>query len=143
MASVLKKRHLANRRVNIRRTHPNLYFSIMVLAFGEVALGINFFIFTPTFDPYGIPKEAVGVVFLALGLSQLIFLNVFRNLKMVRIMLAVSISFMFFWGIGNTEQFFNGKASLQLPIMFFVVSVLQIPLLIEAPVNPMTEKKKQ
>lgn len=129
------------RRVNIHESHPNLYFSIMTLGLMSIVLAINFWFSQPAFTPYGIHKNVVGVIFSVLGASQLVFLNVFRNLRMVRMTLAASISFMFFWGISNTQQFFNGNASLQLPILYIALSVLQIPLLIESPVNPMTRKK--
>ena len=113
----------------------------MTLGFMGIALAFNFWFARPTFNPYGLPKEYVGVVFFLLGSSQLLFLNVFRDLRAVRLALAVSISFMFFWGASNSLQFFAGKSSLQLPILYVAISILQIPLLVEAPVNPMTEKK--
>jgi hypothetical protein len=113
----------------------------MVLGFMGLSLAVNFWFSKPTFNPYGWPKELIGTIFFVLGASQIVFLNVFRDLRMVRIALAVSISFMFFWGASNAQQFFAGKASLQLPILFITVSLLQIPLLLESPVNPMTEKK--
>lgn len=129
-----------HRRVNIRKTHPSLYHSIMTLGVGYIALALNFWGSNPTFNPYGIPKNWVGVVFAALGVSHLVFLNLLRDLRAVRITLAISVAAMLFWGASNAEQFFAGKASLQLPIMYFILAVLQIPLLVEAPVNPMTEK---
>jgi hypothetical protein len=128
-------------RVRIRKSHPALYRALMVLGFMGLSLAVNFWFSKPTFNPYGWPKELIGTIFFVLGASQIVFLNVFRDLRMVRIALAVSISFMFFWGASNAQQFFAGKASLQLPILFITVSLLQIPLLLESPVNPMTEKK--
>lgn len=128
-------------QVNVRKTHPGLYHSITTLAVMNVALAVNFWFSNPTFNPYGISKNIIGVVFCLLGVSQLIFLNVFRDLRMVRILLAASISFMFFWGLSNSQQFFNGKASLQLPILYLAISILQIPLLVEPPVNPMTQRE--
>lgn len=127
-------------RLNIRKRHPGLYHSIMTLGIMGVALAFNFWFSTPTFNPYDIPKDLIGVIWFLLGMSQLIFLNVFRNLRAVRIVLAISISFMFFWGASNAQQFFNGKASLQLPILYMTIAILQIPLLVESPINPMTER---
>lgn len=127
-------------RINIRKTHPGLYHSLMTLGFMGVALAANFWGSNPTFNPYNINKNWIGLVFFLLGISQLFFLNVFRDLKMVRIVLAASISFMCFWGLSNTQQFFAGNASLQLPILYLAISVLQIPLLVEAPINPMMER---
>lgn len=128
-------------RVNIRQTHPALYHSIMTLGAMSIALAVNFWTSNPAFNPYGFDKNLIGVAFFALGSSKMIFLNIFRDLRIVRVILALSISFHFFWGVSNTQQFFGGKASLQLPILYIAIAILQMPLLLEAPVNPMTEKK--
>lgn len=130
------KRH---NRVNIRRTHPGLYRSILTLSIMSVALAVNFWISNPTFNPYGIPKDLIGLVFFLLGWSQLIFL-LFRDLRKVRLVLAISLGFMFFWGVTNTQQFFAGNASLQLPILYITIAALHVPILIESPVNPMTRQ---
>jgi hypothetical protein len=113
----------------------------MTLGVMSIALAINFWTSNPTFNPYGFDKNVIGGVFFTLGFSKLVFLNVLRDLRLVRIILAASISFHFFWGASNAQQFFAGKASLQLPILYIALAVLQMPLLVEAPVNPMTEKK--
>jgi hypothetical protein len=129
-------------RVNIRKTHPALYHSIMTLSLMSVGLAANFWTSNPTFNPYGLSKDIVGLVFFVLGFSHLVFLNIFRDLRVVRIVLATSISWTCFWGASNTLQSFAGKASFQLPILYLALAILQVPLLIEAPVNPMTEKKQ-
>lgn len=113
----------------------------MTFALVEVALALNFWLGPPpTFKPYGISAALVGAVFLLLGGLQLVFLNVFRDLRLVRIVLAVSIGFTFFWGVANTQQGFAGNASFQLPIMYLGMCFAQYPWLVEAPVNPMTER---
>lgn len=132
----------AHSRVYIRKTHPGLYHSLMTLSIMYVALAVNFWTSNPTFNPYGIPKDFIGAVFAVLGASLLVFLNLFRNLRLVRLVLAVSVSVMFWWGVSNSQQSFAGKASFQLPILYIILSIMQIPLLIEAPVNPMTEKRQ-
>lgn len=130
------------KKIHIRNTHPALYRALMVLGFMGIALAVNFWFSNPTFNPYGIPKDIIGVIFFVLGSSQVVFLNLFRNLRMIRLNLAISISWMFFWAVSNSQQFFDGKASLQLPILYLTLSILQIPLLMESPINPMTEKKQ-
>lgn len=127
-------------RVKIRDTHPGLYHSMMTLSVMHVALAVNFWGSNPTFNPYGIPKNLIGVVFFVLGVSQFVFLNLFRDLRKVRLGLAVSLTFMFFWGLSNAQQFFAGKASLQLPILYVALAVLHIPLLVESPVNPYSRR---
>jgi len=107
----------------------------------SIALGVNFWISTPAFSPFGINKNLVGVVFFLLGTAKLVFLSVFRSLRMVRLGLAISIFVMTAWGLSNVQQFINGFTSLQLPILYLTLAALQYILLIESPVNPMTEKK--
>lgn len=128
-------------RVKIRYTHPALYRSIMTLSLLSVALAVNFWTSNPTFNPYDIPKDIIGAVFGVLGVSQFLFLNVFHDLRKVRLGLAISLVFMFFWGISNAQQSLAGNASFQLPILYVALAVLHVPLLVEAPVNPTTEKQ--
>jgi len=49
---------------------------------------------------------------------------------------------MLFWGASNAQQSLAGNASFQLPILYIALAVLQIPLLVEPPVNPMTKKEE-
>lgn len=127
-------------QVNLRKSHPTLYHSIVTLSLMRVALALNFWTSDPTFNPWGIPKNLVGLVFFMLGAWQLIFLHVWRDLRKIRLVLALSAGVMLGWGLVNTQQSFDGKASFQLPIMYVAVAALQLMLLLEAPVNPMTEK---
>lgn len=124
-------------RVKIRYTHPNLYRSIMTLSLMSLGLAVNFWTSNPTFNP--VPKDVVGVVFFLLGASQIVFLHL--NLRAVRIGMAISAFVMLFWGLTNTEQSFAGDASFQLPILYLALGVVQLFLLIESPVNPMTERE--
>lgn len=135
-------RRQRHRRVNVRKTHPTLYHAIMTLSIASVALAVNFWTTNPTFNPFGIPKNLVGCVFFLFGVTQIVFLNVFRDLRLVRISLACSIGWNFIWGLANTQQWFNGNASLQLPILYVALSIVRIPLILEPPVNPMTEKEQ-
>lgn len=129
------------RRVNIRRTHPDLYRRIMSIAVLQIALAFNYWWYTPTFNPYGISKNLIGVVFFVLGIFLFVFLNVRRNLNVIHATLALGAGFSLFWGIANTQQAFAGNASLALPILFvFSLCATQTWALIEAPVNPITER---
>lgn len=127
-------------RVHVRNTHPGLYRSIMALSLMSVGLAVNFWTSNPTFNPLGISKNLVGLIFFLLGGSQIIFLNL-RDLREVRIGMAVSAFVMFCWGAANTQQALDGRASFQLPVLYLALSVLQFLLLIEPPVNPMTKKE--
>lgn len=135
-----RKSRRAIKRVDIRKRHPNLYYLITVFCFMNIALGFNFFFTTPTFDPLHIPKWAIGTIFMAVGVSKLFFLNVSRNLKVLRALMAFCVALLFFWGLANTQQFFAGRSSLQLPLLYLALSFLQFPVLIEPAVNPVTEK---
>lgn len=118
-------------RVRLRIVQPRLYTSVTTLSLMSVALAANFWTSNPTFNPYGIPKNLIGVIFFLLGANQLVFLNVFRSLRWVRFGLTGSLSFMLFWGISNSQQSFAGNASFQLPIMYVALAVLHLPLLVE------------
>lgn len=127
--------------VNLRKSHPTLYHSIMTLSLMRVALALNFWFARPTFTPYGIHKNWAGAVFVVLGLMQLLFLHVFRDLRLIRFVLAASGAVILVWGLVNTQQFFAGNASLQLPILYVAIAALQIGLLLEPPLNPITERR--
>lgn len=130
--------HLATRGANIFVTHRSLYLQLMLVAVASVALGLNYFLTTPTFKPYDIPSSTIGIVFLITGVGYIVFLNLFRNLKIVRIVMAISAGYYMFWGITNSQQFFLGKASLAFPVIFILVAGLQFVLMLEPSINPMT-----
>jgi len=127
--------------LRIRKSHPALFYTLMTLGIMTVLLGLNFWFSTPAFNPYEIDKDIIGLIFFLIGICQVVFLNFFHNLRMVRGMLGISVGWMFFWGVSNAQQFFMGLASLQLPIIYIALAIMQIPLLMESPINPMTEKK--
>lgn len=131
------------KRVSMRKTHPNMYRVLMIIAIMSVALAVNLYSTTPTFNPYGISKTIIASIFLGIGISQIIFLNLWHNLKLVRLTTAVSVGFMMFWGLSNSQQSFAGKASFQLPILFIALATLQLFLLIEPVTNPMTSTHKE
>lgn len=123
-------------KVRIRQTHPNLWRQIMTLSISCVLLAVNFWYSNPTFNPFGISKNIVGVVFVLLGVWLFIVLNVFKNLRMVRLGSATSFVVIVVWGAMNTQQWFAGNASLQNPILYGTIATFNFFLLIEPPVNP-------
>jgi hypothetical protein len=54
--------------------------------------------------------------------------------------MAAEVSLMCFWAFANTQQFWAHKSSLQLPIAYLALSLLELPLLVEPALNPVTEK---
>lgn len=136
---VIKSRYS---RFDIRKTNAGMYHAIMTFGLVEIALSFNFWFTTPTFNPYNISKDLIGVVFMILGLMMVLFLNLYKDYQKVRFWLATSIGFTFFWGIANTQQFFLGKSSLQLPILFLGFCAAQMWWLIESPINPTIKKHK-
>lgn len=125
--------------VNIRGSHPNLYRSVMVFGCIYIGLGVNFIATTPTFNPYQIPYDFVGALFLALGALKIILLNVLRDLVWLRRIMAAEIMVSLWWGIGASITFFRGQTSLQLPILYAGLSVLEVFLLLEPFMNPLTK----
>jgi hypothetical protein len=125
----------------LSRTHPNLYKAFTVYALISLALGFNFIFLKPTFDPLNIPKGLIGVIFVGLGMTKLILLNVYRDLRLLRLVMAIAIGVMLFWTGALTLAFFKlGQTSLQLPLTYLGLSVLGMPLLVEPPLNPLTDK---
>lgn len=128
--------HEVAKRVSLRATHPNLFRSLLTVAGLQVALALNFFTSNPTFNP--LPKNVIGAVFLVLGVSLAVVLTAFRRLMLVRVFAGLSVFVWGSWGFLNTEQFFDDKASLQLPMLYVGLAALVIPLLMEPWFNPIT-----
>lgn len=126
--------------VNINQTHPNMFRSVLTFGLINCALGLNFIFTKPTFNPYEIDKGIIGAIFLALGISKIIFLLLYRNLKAVRFVMFLEIVFMIFWGIGTSITFFQGKTSLQLFVLYAGLAAIETFLLLEPAVNPVTKK---
>lgn len=134
--------HEFTKHVSIRESHPNMYKLLMIIAFMFIALAINLYFSKPTFRPYGLQKEVIATVYLFLGVGKIVFLNLYHNLKMVRLIMAIATAFMLFWGLSNTQQSLAGKASFQLPILFVTLALLNLALLLEPSSNPMTGNDK-
>lgn len=126
--------------INIRKTHPNLYWIVMILAVGDIALGLNFIFLHPTFLIYSASNYLWGGVFLALGLGKLVSLNLYRRLRLVRAIMAAAAFYMLFISLGAMQPFLEGVGSLQNPILYAIVATVQIRLLMEPIWNPVTAK---
>jgi hypothetical protein len=127
-------------RIKISDTHPAMYRTIRSVSILNVCLAINFWVWTPAFKPFNIPNELVGVIFFVLGVSQLIFLIFVPNLLMTRRLLGGFVFFNLVWGVLNAQQWYDGPASLQLPLYIVGLAVVIRPWITEPAVNPMTEK---
>lgn len=125
----------------LRKTNPGLWRAQSVFGVISIALGINFFASNPAFNPFGIHKDIIGVIFLALGLTQLAALNVFHSMRLIRGLQAISTWVLLSWGLLNTEQSFAGKASFQLPILYLGLALLQRVRQVESSIDIMSEKK--
>lgn len=131
---------LNNGEINVRRTHPNLYWLLMVLSVTGIALGLNFIVLQPTFHIFAAPNAVWGGIFLATSIARLIALNVYRRLRWVRATMFFSAAYMAFLAVGTGQPFVEGTGSLQLPIIYAGMALLQVPLLWEPFVNPETAK---
>lgn len=128
--------------IDIRKTHPNLYWLVTILAVTDIALGLNFIFLNPTFPIYAGPNDLWGGIFLVVGFSKLVSLNLYRRLRLVRAIMAFEVTYMMFLALGTTQPFIEGVGSLQLPIVYVSLSAIQIPLLLEPFINPWTDKRK-
>lgn len=127
--------------INVRRTHPNLYWLLMVLSVTGIALGANFIILQPTFPIFATPNAVWGALFLVTSLARIIALNLYRHLRWVRATMAFSMAYMAFLAVGTAQPWAEGTGSLQLPIMYAGFALLQVPLMWEPFVNPETAKQ--
>lgn len=127
-------------RIRLRRTHPNLYSSLMVYGLLNIALALNFIFLTPAFDPLGINKYIFGVIFIVMGAVKILALNIAAPPRFLRFTVAANVSlFLFFGGILVAGFFSEGQTSLQLPLTYFGLAFIEYPLLKEPLVNPVTE----
>lgn len=138
---VLDDTLVVNGTINVRLTHPNLYYTIMVFAISSLILGLNFLLLNPTFLIYNQPNWIWGSIFVATAATKLIFLNFYRRLKPMRATMAFAVGYCLFLAGGTMQPFFEGKGSLQLPIMYLALAALQYPLLMEPFINPWTAKR--
>lgn len=127
-------------KVNIRQTHPLLYHQMMIHGVFSVWQAFNFLFAHPTFNPFGISKYAVGVIYLLTGTATLLVLNRWRRLLWLRIVQVAVFCWGMFWAAANVQQFVNGGSSVQLPIDIMWTAALCATLLLEPVVNPLTEK---
>lgn len=134
---------VVNGQIDVRKTHPNLYRMVMTLAVVCLLLGLNFLVLQPTFLIFDMPNVLWGAIFLALGGTKIVFLNVLRRLKLVRIAMAAAVAYFLFLGFGTTQPFVEGEGSLQLPIMYFALALLYLPLLLEPFINPWTASREE
>lgn len=127
---------MVNGTVKLHDTHPLLYRGFLTFALVSVALGLNFFFFTPAFNPYEIPVEITGGVFLALGLIKLAVIYKFPTLLNIRLSMAACMGWMIFWGVSTIMSF--PATSLQLPILYAAMVAFQMWHLLEPYKNPLT-----
>jgi hypothetical protein len=118
-----------------------MYWTFTIYALITLALGLNFVFLKPTFNPLNIPKGVAGATFLAVGVAQLVLLNLYRSIRLLRLSVAVGITVMLFWMGALFLDFIKlGQTSLQLPITYLGMSALVMPMLVEPPVNPLTDR---
>lgn len=132
---------VVNGQINVRKTHPGLYRLVMGIALICIALGVNFLVFTPTFRVYDLPNPLWGAIFLAVGLSKVVFLNLYRSLRLTRMTMAFAAAYILFFGAGTMQPALEGNASLQLPILYAGIAATLVALLLEPFINPWTAKR--
>jgi len=132
---------IVNGSINVRLTHPNLYYTIMVFAMVSLTLSLNFLILSPTFLIYNQPNWVWGLIFMGIAILKIVFLNFYRRLKVMRAAMAFSVGYSIFLAGGTAQPFIEGNGSLQLPILYAAIAALQYPLLLEPFINPWTAKR--
>lgn len=130
------------KRVVIRRTHPNLYRSIITFAIITIALGLNFLLIKPAFNQYSL-SQVMAVVFFGSGVALIVLLNFLRSLRTLRWVMAFTVTSLCLYGGALTVYAYQtGKTSYQLPICYFGFTALLFLLLIEPASNPLNRKRR-
>lgn len=132
---------LNGKAINVRLTHPSLYRLILLSGVVSIALGLNFMLANPTFKIFGQSNYLWSLIFLLLGMSEVVFLALRRSLQLVRVSLALSFVYIAFIGLGTMKPFIDGTGSLQLPILYFGWAFLQAGALLEPFINPLTARR--
>lgn len=143
---------VVNGSINVRKTHPLIYRGVMATAILFIALGLNFLVgqdvlgllaFAPTFFVWSMPNWVWAAFFLGIGLSKIVFLNLYRNLRLVRLTMAFAIAYLLFFAVGTMQPAFEGKGSLQLPLVYAYIASVLAALLLEPFINPWTAKRDE
>lgn len=134
---------VVNGSINVRKTHPALYRLVMATAAVSVALGVNFLIFTPTFYVWDMPHELWATLFLAIGLGKIVFLNLYRSLRLTRATMTFAVAYLLFFAAGTMQPAIEGVGSLQLPILYAGFAAVLAYLLLEPFINPWTAKRDE
>lgn len=134
---------VVNGEIDIRKTHPNLYWMVMIVAVVCVLLAANFFWLKPAFEVFHLSNYVWATAFLALGVAKILFLNVYINLHAVRMTMGFSVGYIFFFAVGTCEPWIDGEGSLQLPIIYLGMAAVQFVMLIEPFLNLWTAKREQ
>lgn len=141
---------VVNGQINVRKTHPGLYRLVMATAIICIALGLNFLLsqdvlgllpFQPTFFVWDMPNWVWAVFFLTIGLSKIVFLNLYRSLWLTRVTMTIAVAYLLFFAMGTMQPAFEGKGSLQLPILYVGLAALLVYLILEPFINPWTARR--
>lgn len=100
----------------------------------------NFWTSNPTFNPWGVSRHLVGVVFFVIGMAHLLVVNLLRDMDRIRQTQIASLILMGVWGLSNCQQWLQGKASLQLPGLYVALAALHVAMRLESLVNLTTKK---
>lgn len=120
--------------------HPNLALLITTIAVLDLLLGLNFLFLNPTFLIWHAPNWIWGSTFLILGTGKLFSLYVLNNQWAVKVFVLLNILYASCLAAGTSEPFLDGAGSLQLPIFYLGLAVIQVPTLVEPFLNPATAK---
>jgi uncharacterized membrane protein HdeD (DUF308 family) len=132
---------LNSHTINVRLTHPSLYRMMMASGALSILLGFNFVFLHPAFLIYDQSNYLWGVIFLVLGASKILFLNVRRNLRLVRMSIAVSFVYVMCIAYGTCQPFIEDTGSLQLPLLYAGWAMFKGALLLEPFINPWTARR--
>lgn len=141
-------KQVLNGAINVRLTHPGLFFLMALSGVVFILQGLNFvaaaagfYIPEPTFLIFRQSNYLWGGIFLALGVSKLFFLSVHKNLLFLLVTQALALTYSLCLIVGTSQPFADKTGSLQLPIWIAGWSALLTFLLLEPFINRTTSRQ--
>lgn len=122
----------------MRKTHSTLYWLYITYALTSAAQGVNFLLSNPTFMQLDVPKNPLGLAFLACGLPLLTLLLLNKTWGL-QVWMGLNLFMYSWWAAVLTYDFIDlNRTSMQLPICYIALAVFGFRVLLEPFTNPAT-----
>lgn len=140
--------NIADQKIDIRKSNPDLYAHLILRAILHIAFGIAILLSSDRNTgrtPYEVIVHIVSfpmwaVISVAIGIGILLSMHLFKY-KWVRFFLGMSVAMMTMWALGFLAAFLGGsKISLTVLVVYGYVAVRGIFIMKDTPINPSIAK---